>query len=344
MSERGPWLAARALWQRWVAFWDEQEPPTLLALIRVALALVVLADLAAIATRGAQTWLWAPAAAGGISGWDPEQAPLFYRLLPASAASAQLLWLGLCASMLCVGVGFCTRGAALLHVWLSVQTALINGPADRAIDRAIRIVLLILVLSPAGNVWSVDARIATGSFRGDRGPAPAWARYLILGQLVLIYCGAGLAKGGTHWYPWGGYRALYLTLQDPILAAGDFRWLAQPLPYRLSQLATALTHLWELTAPVVLLAAYYRRTSARPGLLRRWFNRLPVRNVYVSFGVLFHLSLAFTLRLGIFPFAMLACFPAFFRPEELTRAARRLRALGPGRRAAPLAQAPTRSR
>lgn len=319
MSARSPSLAGRSLWPRWVAFWDEQEPPTVLALIRIALALVVLVDLVTVATRGAQTWLWAPAAAGGISGWDPAQPPPFYRILPETAASAQLLWFGLCASMLCVGVGFCTRGAALLHVWLSVQAVLINGPADRAIDRAIRIVLLILVLSPAGRVWSVDARIASGSFRGDGALAPAWARYLILGQLVLIYCGAGLAKGGTHWYPWGGYRALYLTLQDPILAAADFHWLAQPLLYRLTQLATAVTHLWELSAPLVLVAAYYRRTSDRPGSLRRWFNRLPVRNLYVLLGVLFHLSLALTLRLGIFPFAMLACFPAFFRPEELAR-------------------------
>ena len=316
-------MRLRSLWPRWVAFCDEREPPTLLALIRIALSLVVLVDLLTVATQGAQTWLWAPVAAGGISAWDPADAPLFYRLLPESAASAQLLWFGLCTSILCVGVGFCTRAAALLHVWLSVQAALINGPADRAIDRAIRIVLLILVLSPAARIWSVDAKITTGSFRGDPAPAPAWARYLILGQLVLIYCGAGLAKGGTHWYPWGGYRALYLTLQDPILAAADFHWLAQPLPYRLTQLATAVTHLWELTTPVVLLAAYYRRTSDRPGSLRRWFNRLPVRNVYVLLGVLFHLSLALTLRLGIFPFAMLALFPAFFRPEELRALGRR---------------------
>jgi hypothetical protein len=328
MSARSGAFAVRALGRRWVALWDEQEPPTVLACIRIALALVVLLDLLAVATRGAQTWLWAPVGAGGISGWDPAEVPLFYRILPETAASAQLLWLGLCASMFCVGIGLCTRGAALAHVCLSVQAALINAPADRAIDRAIRIVLLILVLSPAARIWSLDAKLATGRFRGDGGPAPAWARYLILGQLVLIYGAAGLAKGGTHWYPWGGYRALYLTLQDPILAAADFRWLVQPLPYRLTQLATALTHLWELTAPVVLVAAYYRRTSDRPGSLRRWFNRLPVRNVYVMTGVLFHLGLALTLRLGIFPFAMLACFPAFFRPQELKRAAERLRVLG----------------
>lgn len=310
---------------RWVAFWDEREPPLVLALIRIAIALVMLVDLAAIGWHGVATWLWAPLEAGGILGWDAADAPLFYRLLPPTAGSAQLLWLGLVLSMLCVGAGFCTRGAALGYVWLSAQAALINGPADRAIDRAIRIMMLILVLSPAGKVWSIDAKRKTGGFRGSLDPAPAWPRYLILGQLVLIYFGAGLAKGGTYWYPWGGYRALYLTLQDPILAAADFHWLAQPLLFRMTQAATALTHLWELSAPLVLLAAYYRRTRERPGWLRRIFVRVPVRNLYVALGVAFHLTLALSLRLGIFPFAMLACFPAFFRPEELERGLGRLR-------------------
>jgi hypothetical protein len=312
---------------RWVALWDEREPPTLLALIRIALALVVLVDLASAAAHGVETWLWAPPEAGGISGWDPADTPLFYRIFPASAGSARLLWFGLVLSALCIGVGFYTRSATLLYVWLSAQSALINGPADRAIDRAIRIMLSILVLSSAGSIWSIDARRETGSFRGAGALAPAWPRYLILAQLVVIYCGAGLSKGGTYWYPWGGYRALYLTLQDPIFASADFRWLAQPLPYLLTRVGTAATHLWELGAPLVLCAAYYRRTRDRPGRLRRWLNRLPVRDVYVALGLLFHLTLALTLRLGIFPFAMLACFPAFFRPEELEHAGQRLRAL-----------------
>ncbi|HEU4580661.1 MAG TPA: HTTM domain-containing protein [Polyangiaceae bacterium] len=311
---------------RWVAFWDEREPPTALACIRIALALVMLVDLAAIGWHGVATWLWAPLEAGGIVGWGAADAPLFYRLLPPSAASAQLLWLGLVLSVLCVGAGFCMRGAALGYVWLSAQAALINGPADRAIDRAVRIMMLILVLSPAAQVWSIDAWRKTGHFRGSPEPAPAWPRYMILAQLVLIYFGAGLAKGGTSWYPWGGYRALYLTLQDPILAAADFRWLARPLPFRLTQVATALTHLWELSAPLVLLAAHYRRRPERARGWRRAFLLVPVRNLYVALGVAFHLTLALTLRLGIFPFAMLACFPAFFRPEELERGFGRLRA------------------
>jgi hypothetical protein len=303
---------------RWVAFWSEREAPTALALIRIVLPLVVLFDLCSMVAHGALTWLWAAPEAGGVAAWGPDDAPLFYRVFPPTVASAQLLWAGLAGSALCVALGIGLRPAALLYVWLSAQTALINGPADRAIDRAIRIVFLILCFSPAAEVWSLRAWWRTGSVRGQPGAlAPSWARHLILIQLVLIYCGAGLAKGGSSWYPWGGYRALYYTLRHPIFAAADFSWLQQPLAFALTQLATAGTHLWELAAPLVLLAAYYRRTAQRPGRLRALFNRWPVRNVYVAFGVVFHLSLALTLRLGIFPFAMLACFPAFFRAEEL---------------------------
>ncbi len=322
---------------RWVAFWNEREPPTALAMIRIALPLVVLFDLCSLAAHGALTWLWAAPEAGGIGGWGEGEAPLFYRIFPATPASAQLLWLGLAGSALLVAAGVALRPAALLYVWLSAQAALINGPADRAIDRIIRIMFLILCFSPAAEVWSLRARWRTGSFRGpDQVPAPSWPRHLILIQLVLIYWGAGLAKGGTSWYPWGGYRALYYTLRHPIFAAADFSWLEHPLAFALTQLATACTHLWELGAPLVLLAAYYRRTARsngaeRRGWLRALFNRLPVRNVYVAFGVVFHLSLALTLRLGIFPFAMLACFPAFFRAEELRAAGAWLAARFPRR-------------
>ena len=68
---------------------------------------------------------------------------------------------------------------------------------------------------------------------------------------------------------------------------------------------------------MVLLAAYYRRTPDGPGWLRQFMNRYPVRNIYVAFGVAFHVLLMFTLKLGIFPYSMLAFFPAFFRPSEI---------------------------
>ncbi len=310
-----------SLVERWVALWDEREQPHLLVLIRILLSSCVLADLAFVGSSGLARWLWTPSSAGGIAVLDPGHLPLLYRVLPAAPLSALLLWSGMTLSIAAVGVGFFTRSAALAFVVLSAQAGHINPEADRAVDQVVRLALVLVAFSAAGKAWSVDARLQTGSFVGELSPAnTAWPRYLLLGLLVLIYAAAGLSKGGTRWFPWGGYGALYVILQDPSLAAHDFGWLGRPIPYFFTQVATAATYLWEVSAPVVVLAAHYRRTAERPGRLRRLVNRLPVRNVYVAVGVVFHLMLALSMQLGIFPFAMLALFPAFFRPEELRRA------------------------
>jgi hypothetical protein len=44
-------------------------------------------------------------------------------------------------------------------------------------------------------------------------------------------------------------------------------------------------------------------------------------------GVAFHLGIAATLRLGIFPFGMLAIYPVLFHPYEIERAEARVVAL-----------------
>jgi hypothetical protein len=307
----------RAWISRWVAFWDEKEPPTTLVAVRVLLALVMLYDLILVGIHGVPAWLWAPVTDGGVVHLsDP---PLLYRLFPQTSSTAIGLWVVLMICIVCFGVGFFTRTAALLFVVAYAQAAMINDYGDRGIDRAVRIVMLILAFSGAGKAWSVDAWWKTKSFRGDGVLVGSWARRLVLCQLVLLYCAAGFSKGGTRWYPWGGYTALYVILQDPIFAVTDFSFLAHPILYFSTRAATAVTHLWEIGAPVVLVAAYYRRTADRPGRVRALINRLPVRHVYVAIGAIFHLMLAVTLRLGIFPFAMLAFFPAFYRPDELSR-------------------------
>lgn len=310
----------RALVRRWVALFDERESATALVLIRVLLAAVITWDLVMVRVYDLPVLLWAPIAEGGVSpvmSFNP--VPQVYRIFDPSATTATAIYVVLLVSILCFGIGLFTRTSAVIFTLFYAQTAMINDYGDRGIDRAIRIVMLILACSAAGKAWSVDAKRKTGRFRGDGRPVPAWPRYLVLGELVLIYCAAGFSKGGTRWFPWGGYAALYVILQDPIFAVANFSWLRHPVPYFFTQAGTAITHLWEMGAPIVLLAAYFRRTGDRSGRVRRIFNRLPVRGVYVTVGVVFHLMLAFTLRLGIFPFAMLAFFPAFYRPEELER-------------------------
>ncbi len=331
------------LWfQNVTELFDEREKPTLLALIRILVALTVVYDLAVVGILDVPVWLWAPIDQGGVSPTATrESAAWFYKVFSSSPESAEMLWIGMFASAALFGLGFLTRTSAFVYVLLSAQSSILNDVGDRGIDRAIRIVVLILAFSAAGRAYSIDARIKSGTFRGDGAPAPAWPRYLVLCQLVIMYTAAGLSKSATLWLPWGGHGALYVILNEPIYAVRDFGFLAHPVLYFFTQVGTASSRAWELLSPVVLLAAYYRRTPEGEGRLRAIMNRYPVRNIYVAFGVAFHVLLAFTLKLGIFPFSMLAFFPAFFRPEEIETWFARLRARLP--RAAPPAEPPTQT-
>ncbi|HEX6277442.1 MAG TPA: HTTM domain-containing protein [Polyangiaceae bacterium] len=302
-----------------VRLFDEREKPTALALIRILVAVTVVYDLIVVGALDLPVWLWAPIDQGGVSPTATrDSAAWFYKVFEPSADSAMGLYVALLVSAVSFGVGFFTRTSALVYVLLSAQSSLLNDVGDRGIDRAIRIVVLILAFSAAGRAYSIDARIATKSFRGDGKEVMAWPRYLVLGQLVVMYMAAGLSKSATLWLPWGGHGALYVILNEPIYAVRDFGFLAHPVLYFFTQIGTAASRTWELLSPVVLLAAYYRRNPhGESGWLRRFMTRWPVRDIYVAFGVAFHLLLAATLKLGIFPYSMLAFFPAFFRPDEI---------------------------
>ena len=308
--------------ERWVAFWDRRESPLALVATRIALGLVVLFDLGVIGVYGLPPVLWG--LVDGLSTVAPST-PWIYQVLPPSGAGPWILYGALVLTAGAFTAGFATRWAGLAFVVLYAQSDVINPLADRGIDRLIRIAILILSFSACSAMASVDARLRTGRWRGDDQPAPAWPRYLLLGQLVLTYFCAGLGKGGTEWLPVGRWSALYVVLQDPIFAVIDFSWLRRPIPFFFSQVSTAGTHLWELSAPLVLLAAWFRATPERDGRLRRLFTRVRARDLYVMVGVVFHLGLALTMRLGVFPFAMLSMFWVFFRPEEVAAGVARVR-------------------
>jgi hypothetical protein len=317
----------RRWFEKVTALFDEREKPTVLALIRILVALTVVYDLVVVGLLDVPVWLWAPIDQGGVSPTATrESAAWFYKVFSSTPDSAMTLYIGMLVSAALFGVGLFTRASAVVFVLLSAQSSILNDVGDRGIDRAIRIVILILACSAAGRAYSVDARIRTGSFLGDGALVAAWPRHLVLCQLVIMYTAAGLSKSATLWLPWGGHGALYVILNEPIYATRDFGFLAHPVLYFFTQVGTASSRTWELLSPVVLLAAHYRRTPDGPGRLREFMNRYPVRTIYVAFGVAFHVLLALTLKLGIFPWSMLAFFPAFFRPDEIETAFARLRA------------------
>jgi hypothetical protein len=236
-------------------------------------------------------------------------------MFPGSPSTAVAAWTVMVGALLCFGLGFLTPLAGLIVVFTSAQLALILPLGDRGIDTLLRNVVLILSLSSCGRRFGVDALLF-----GERRLAPAWPRHLLILQLATMYFCAGIQKTALSWGPLGGFSALFLILQDPAIAAWRFDWLARWYP--LTQLATLGTLIFEWSACLVPLVYWFRDTRTAPGRVRALFNSVRPLRIWVALGVALQLGIAGTMSLGIFPWAMLALYPAFVHPDELGRALR----------------------
>lgn len=322
----------KGAWDAWVEAWRGEEHPRSLALVRLGLGACVLFDFAWMAHLGLVTALFAPQSAGGLSDAVSRSAvPLWFRVLPATTASGQLLHAILLVGALSFTLGFFTRTSAAVLVLAWAQFADILPASDRGIDTLCRDVLLLFVFAGGGEWLSLDAWWRTGSIWGDGRPVAAWPRRLLVLQIVAMYFLAGVQKVGIHWWPMGRYAALYLVLQDPAIARYDFSWLARAPFFQLTQLGSLVTVLFQDTYPVVLLLRWWKATPGRGGRGRALVARAPwLEYLWIGLGVVFHLLLALTCELGIFPWAMLALYPAWLHPDEWAGFAAWVRARGQG--------------
>ena len=308
-------------WQRWVQLWDRKEDPLILAIVRMLVAAVVLYDFLWIHHLGLVEALFTPQEGGGLPDvYSRSPLPELYRVLPGTAATAVAAWTVMVVALVCFGIGFLTPLAGLVVVFTSAQLALVLPLGDRGVDTLLRNVVLILSMSACGRRLGVD-----GVLFGVRRLAPAWPRHLLILQLATLYFCAGIQKTALSWGPFGGFSALFLILQDPAIAAWRFDWLARWYP--LTQLASVGTVGFVWSAGLIPLVYWFRDTRTAPGRLRALFNTARPLRVWILLGVALHLGIACTMSLGIFPWAMLALYPAFAHPDELARALRaRLRA------------------
>jgi hypothetical protein len=291
------------------------------ALVRIAVGLVVAYDLAAAACYGVVDALWAHAGAGGM-GLVEAPPPLPPRVLWAIATVSALT--------LAAGLWTRTSAAALLVVYSVL--AKILPEADRGIDLLLRHALLLLALSGAGRTLSLDARLREGTFVSDA-HVPAWPRYLLIVQLASVYFFAGWQKISPQWTSVDGWSALYFVLRDPHYATFDLTTaLDDFLP--LLRVATLATVVWERSALLLLLAVWARESGSRRGWSVRVIRRSRYFACFVTVGVVFHVSLAIAMNLGIFPWGCLALYPALFRPQDFHSLAARLggRRAGHGQR------------
>jgi hypothetical protein len=315
-SGRPPRAGRRAIahaWRAWVELLDRREPATALALVRIFVALALLGDLALAAHHGLIDALWSKAPAGfarAHASW-PEALGIGAHGLYALAIGA----------LACIAIGLATRAACVAFVLVSAQLSQLQP--DEGIDNLLRIAIAILALSRCNARWSIDAWIARRLGRPMPATVPAWPRILLVLQLLWVYFSAAHNKGHAEWWPNGGFTALSHTLADPHWARFPGAWIATFDP--LARIATVLVVTFELCAPLYLVLLYYAATPERPGRLRRWCNRVRARWLWLVLGASLHLGIAVFMKLGMFPWGVLALYPALVFPDDLERAERRLR-------------------
>jgi hypothetical protein len=284
----------------------DEEDPEALGLLRIAVVAVMTASLlvhvgsvsdyfSSHATVGGEAAREAFHSRWSLFFWVTE--PWAVRAVFAVGVVAHLLWL----------VGLFTRAASLVAwlVWISMvgrQPLLYALP-----DQLHTALATLLVITPAGRGWSLDAR-----FRGKRRPVPVWCRRVIQLQVAVVYVATGALKSGETWKDG---TALYYALVNPYNRHFEIdRALALLQPWVLRP-ATWAVLVWEVAFGGFLVLHWVREMLGRP-------RRFPdLRKPFLGFGVLMHLGIQSMLYVAWFTPLMVASYAAFLTPDEVQRMA-----------------------
>ncbi|MCX4240613.1 HTTM domain-containing protein [Paraliomyxa miuraensis] len=303
------WLRRR--WSAWVELTSTRELGTTLAWFRIAVGLVILYSLLSMIAADLVEVMWVDAEHGGLLTLSTRH--WLVPLLGGRTASTAWTLVGsglLLATLVVLGLGGRLVILATLQVYYALTTAspVLTGGYDTMITNA----LWLLLLARSTATLSADCWIRTRRLRSDE-LVPAWPRYLVILQLVVIYTTTGLHKLSPTWTPGGDCSALYWVFQEPTWRRFDMSWTASAFP--LMQLMTAVTWWWEVLAPLLLLVYWARATAERGGWLRRVLNRHDLRKVWATIGVGLHLGILVSINVGPFSLISLAFYLCLIPPR-----------------------------
>lgn len=291
-----------SMWQRWVSFWSAKESGLALAGFRIGIGFALMYTFGAPLYDGAIEAIWIDKEYGGMR--EFKYSPWLISLL--GGASPQVIY-GLVTTALvasvCLMLGILPQLAALVGMILINNIAWHNNHAGGGHDDLISNALWILVFAHSNVTHSLPCRIKTGKWTSDQ-MVHSWPRYLALVQLLLMYTSTGWQKLSAHWVPFGELSALWYILQQPTWARMPMDWLA-PFAWT-TKIATLVTWLFEVTAPLLLLALYFEATAHKPGRLRRWFNAIPYRKIFIITGIGMHIGIWLLMEVGPFSYASVA--------------------------------------
>jgi hypothetical protein len=289
-----------------------KEPATPLGIFRILVALVLMWDLMDIALTGAMEFMWFPPASGGFQ--KPQGGWLWAKIGGPNADNIRLVFGVAVINCLLMIIGFGSRLAALINIQCAMALFGLHPGSGGGHDRLITNALWIVVLSPADTTLSLWSRLKSGNWVNNKHVA-AWPRYLAIYQVVLMYTCTGIQKLGAEWWPMGNYLAIYYALLIPYWARADWIGIVSETVW-LTQIASAMTWLWESTWWLVLVNFYYRKTHEKGGYLRGLFLKYDVRRVYLIIGLGVHVGIAIAMNLGPFSAITLSYYVCCIHHDE----------------------------
>jgi hypothetical protein len=321
---------ARA-WLRWVSFLSQREDATSLAVARIISGSTLFVHLVIMRLSGAGDAAWVDVAYGGAR--SSFVSPWLQSLGGASPTNVHMLLYLACAGAGLMALGVLTR-ASVLVTWFCFNTLTrMNFMAGGSSDDLLMNGLFVLLWSGCGRALSVDQWVRRRRDAAAPQDAPAWPRYVLIFQIITVYWTTGVQKVSNSWWPppLGSLDAVWFILQ----MSNWTRWLITPqglAPYfRITQLATLGTWLFELSGLLLLLAYWYRHTRDRPGRLRAFFNAplrrfgsLDFRLIYLALGFTMHFGIWVLMEVGPFFNAVLVCYACCITPDEWRAAFKKL--------------------
>jgi hypothetical protein len=297
-----PWLPAPLSRSAW---WTKPVRAERLAIFRIGLALVLLADILVwylphVTDFFGSESLGSPEVFAD-RGWLPNWHWSLFRGITSPFALHLIVW-GWAVAALGLLLGVQARLCALICWAISISFLNLNFYVHNAGDTIRIIGLFYLMLSPCGAVWSlapVSPPIENRQSKIENPSGPVyispWPLRLLFLQLVAIVFFAGLQKTAAP--AWRSGEALHYFLADLNLA----RWPAGQayLPLALTRAATWFVLAWEIALPLLVLLP---------------MTRVPA----LVMGVLFHVGLALTVELGPFQFYALCLYLPLLPWERLT--------------------------
>ncbi len=279
----------------WNTFFYEPIDPSGLALFRIVIGLLVLAD-AVIYARSHRIML-SPTGLLSFDAWKGSHDYFYFSLfrwLPRSEATVSIILVIYGLAGFCVSIGIATPVAAAAALAGAASVHHRNRHVLHSGDAVLKIMCFLLIFSGAGSIWSVDAALAAD------GPTPKpqtivpWALRLMQIQIAILYVYTFTSKlKGNTW------RAGVATHYASNLLSHRRRRLPAQLDGRFAH----------------RLATYGTLAAEFAGGVLVWFDATRYFALAAVAGL--HVTLAYLMRMHLFQWIMIASLLVFVPGEDI---------------------------